>query len=384
MRPARPRNMKTVTARQSTPSRQREYGIALLVVIMLGAILVPFAAEFAYQITLEAITANNVTDQLAIDNAIESQYQIVLARLRFDGKGNETDTYEDGWNDDELRSRGDEESGVQLESRIFDEQGKLNLHALAEGSPERQEVWKARLVELIKRYRRDTKWDAAGRADEIADAISRWVRGEASRGAIPTAKTADDRKMLVLEELNFVDEIFEKERLLVDRREGEEVAPGLHRFVTVYGTGKVNLNTAHKVVLQAIFATDPEIAENIIQRREGGEIDEDEDEPADEEEEEGDDGGNPFTDPNQINDVDGVTQPLLLQNKVIPGEDFEVKSNVFAIRIVAQTEGTRREELFVVRRIPGSDPSGEIEGFQHLLCQERIDPLEDGADEITP
>ena len=68
--------------------------------------------------------------------------------------------------------------------------------------------------------------------------------------------------------------------------------------------------------------------------------------------------------------------PLLLQNKVIPAEDFEVKSNVFSIRIVGQTEASRREELFVVRRIPGEDPSGEIEGFQHLLCQERIDPLE--------
>ena len=36
-------------------------GIALLVVMMLGAIIIPFAAEFAYQISIESITASNVT-----------------------------------------------------------------------------------------------------------------------------------------------------------------------------------------------------------------------------------------------------------------------------------------------------------------------------------
>lgn len=363
--------------------RSRQAGIALLVVIMLGAILVPFAAEFAYQITLEAITANNVVDQLSIDNALESQYQIVLAQLRQDGHGNETDSFDDDWNSDTVLSRNDEETKVQIATKVDDEQGKINLHALAEGTPERREVWKQRLVALIRRFRQDTKFDVSGHADEIADAIARWVRGETNRGKIPVPKTIDDRRMLVLEELNFVDEIFEKEKLLVDRREGEHVAPGLHRFLTVYGTGKVNLNTAHQIVLEAIFFNDPIIAESVIDRREGSTGTEDDTTPSTEEAEE-EAGGNPFTDPNQINDVEGITQPVLLQNKVIPGEDFEVRSNFFSIRVTAEKEGSRREELFVVQRVPGDDASGEIAGFRHLLCQERTDVLETELDEELP
>ncbi len=352
-------------------------GIALLVVMMLGAIIIPFAAEFAYQISIESITASNVTDQLAIDNSLESQYQIVLARLAHDGTGNQTDSYDDTWNEDEVLSRTDEASGVNLVTKIFDEQGKFNLHILAEASPERRVIWKERLVELIKRFRSDTKFDAGANAEEIAEEISRWVNGQTSRGAIPKPKTQSDRAMLMLEELNFISDIFERERLLVDIREGEDVAPGLHRFVTIHGTGKINLNTADRVVLQAIFKNDPDIADRIIERREG--TAEGEDGPVDEEE--GSGSGNPFTDPNQVMEVEGVTQPVLLQNKVIPAEDFEVRSNYFAIRIAAQKEQSRREELFIVQRVPGTDPNGEIEGFRHLLCQERTDPLEEVPEE---
>lgn len=353
-------------------STRPQTGIALLVVIMLGAIIVPFAAEFAYQINLEAITAGNVTDQLALDNAIESQYQIVLARIEHDGIGNQTDSYADVWNDDELRSRTDEDSGVSLRTTVFDEQGKFNVHVLAEASADRKAIWKERLVELIKRFRRDTKFDASSRAEELAEEINRWVTGQASRGTIPSPAIMDDRNMLLLEELHFVSDVFEKERLLEDIREGDEVAPGLHRYITVYGTGKINLNTASKVVLQAIFNKDPEAADRIIERREGGE--EGEEGAA----EEGDGtAGNPFTDPNQILEIEEITQPLLLQNKVVPADDFTVRSHFFSARIAAQKDQSRREELFVVQRVPGDDPNGEIEGFRHLLCQERTDPLEE-------
>jgi type II secretory pathway component PulK len=365
----------------SQSDRRRASGIALLVVIMLGAILVPFAAEFAYQITLEAITANNVADQLAIDNAIESQYQIVLARLRHDGQGNEVDSYEDSWNDEALRSRTEEESNVRLESTVFDEQGKINILMLAKASPERRAVWKERLVRLIEIYRQDTKWDATSHANDLVNDLDRWVRGEANRGNIPKPKTIDDRAMLLLEELNFVSEIVEKEQLLVDRREGEETAPGLHRYVTIHGTGKINLNTASKVVLQACFPNDPEIADRIIERREGT-MEEDEGDVIGSDDEE--QSGNPFTDPNQVLEVEGVTQPLLVSNKVVPADDFTVRSNFFSVRIVGQTRGSRRDELFVLERVPGDDPKGAIEGFRHLLCQERTDPLEADPEEEEP
>lgn len=364
---------------ETTPTRRPdpEAGMALLVVMMLASVIIPFAAEFAYQIHLESRTAYNVADQLAIDNAIESQYQVVIARLRHDGQGNQTDTYQDAWNDDDLKSRQDDDTQVSLSTTVQDEQGKFNLHMLAEASADRKPVWKARLVELIKRFRRDTKFDASSRAEEIAEEISRWVNGETSRGAVPKPSVSNSRAMLVLEELHFLSPIFAKERLLEDVREGEEVGAGLHRYITVYGSGKINLNTASKVVLQAVFNKDPDIADRIMERRDGAGTEEE----VDVEDADASGSGNPFTDPNQIMEVEGVTQPLLLSNKVVPADDFDVRSNFFGIRIAAQREQSRREEFFVVERVPGNDPNGPIDGFRHILCQERTDPLEELPEE---
>lgn len=357
-----------------------EQGIALLVVLLLSLILIPFAGEFAWQIQLEAKTSINVTDQLLLDNAIDAQREVVLAQIEYESPNNETDSYDDDWNRDEVKQT-DMQMGqttVQMTTAMFDEQAKLNLNILREGNDETKQLWKKRLAALIRLYRRDTKWDAAPFADELADDIYKWVNGETPRGNIPKPKMIDDRGMIVLGELHFISDRFEKERLLEDIREGEDVAPGLHRYITVYGSGKINLNTAAKPVLQAIFNLDQDVADKIIERR-GGTVDPDEEFEAldEDEEEEEEGGGEPFTDVNQVNELDGVNLALLNRNKVDLARDFDVRTNIFGMWITAKTEETRRDEWIVVERVPSSDPNAGLDGFRFLIHEERTDPLED-------
>ena len=362
------------------PRAQAERGIALLIVLLLSMVLIPFAAEFAFQIDMEAKTAHNVTDQLMLDNAIEGQYQIMLARFRHDGKGNEYDSYGDIWNDDELLSRNEETTGVQLTTKVWDEKAKMNLRMLVEGPSDSQAIWKERFVELLRRYRQDSEWDAAGYAEELVEDIRRYLKGE-GRGNIPKPSTVDDRAMLLIDELNFVNELVEKHQLMVDRSEGESTAHGLHRYVTLHGDGRINLNTAPLVVLQALFPQNEEIADDIIARREGSAEEEDTGISRNNEEV-GDEGsGNPFTDVNQVNELESVTQQTLRANKVVLSRDFDVTSHFFAIRIRGNTERSHRQEMFVFERVPGQDPNAEIEGFRHLLCQERTDPLVEATEE---
>ncbi len=361
--------------------REGERGIALLVVLLLSMILIPFASEFAWQIQLEAKTSINVTDQLLLDNAIDAQREIVLAQIEYESPSNETDSYDDDWNREEIKSS-EMTMGrtiVQLTTTVFDEQGKLNLNILREGNDETKQIWKKRLAELIRRFRRDTKWDAAPFADELADDIYKWVNGEIPRGNIPKPNMIDDRTMLVLGELHFISDRFEKERLLEDMREGDEVAPGLHRYVTVYGSGKVNLNTAAMPLLQAIFHLDEDVADRIVEKR-GGTVDPDEEiEEEDEELEEEEDvaSGEPFTDVNEVNQLEGVNLALLNRNKVDLARDFDVRSNFFGMWITARTDETRRDEWLAIERVPSSDPNEGLDGFRFLLHEERTDPLED-------
>lgn len=347
--------------------------------MLLVAVLVPFAAEFSYQVDMESQTALNVKEQLAIDNAIEGQYQIVLTRIEYDGIGNEFDSYNDAWNDEDMRNREQPEIEVRLATTMFDEAGKLPLAKLASGSTEEQAVWKQRLIDLLKLFRRDTQFDASNIAEELADEVVRFMRGE-NRGQTPKPKLQDDRAAVTLDDLHFASPLFAKHNLLVDLRDGTGVAPGLHRFLTVYGPGRVNLNTADLVLLQSIFTTEPTIAERIVERREGAAEEDSTRRPsAGEDDEEA--MGNPFTDVNQINEIEGVNQQSLRANNVVLARDFDVRSHYFSMRIAGSTRNTHRQELFVVERVPGTDPNGPIEGFRHLLCQERTDALEEDTEE---
>ena len=178
--------------RPSQPLRHRptERGIALLIVMLLAVVLVPFAAEFAYQINIESRMSQNVTHQLLLDKAIDGQREIMLAQLEYDAPNNETDTYNDDWNREAMLARTETMGAdpVQLETTMFDENGKFNLLNLGTGSDDLRVLWKKRLIELLTRFRKDTKYDASGYAEELAEDIYRWINGGTTRGNIPRPK----------------------------------------------------------------------------------------------------------------------------------------------------------------------------------------------------
>lgn len=363
------------------PRRHSEQGFALLLVLLLSLILLPFAVEFAMQVKLESQTAVNVTSELQIENEIDGQYEIMIARLRFDAEENDTDSYFDSWNDDELTQRQSEETGVALTTHVFDEQGKFNLKQFATTNLEQQRKAKERLVRIIVEMRRDTDFELSKtEAETWVNAIADWVAKGPARSNIPLPNTKDDRSILILDELEFLPKVGDHRIsfLLHDQRGDEEVGPGLHRYVTIYGDGKVNLNTAGEVVLKAYFSRNPELAERILERRDNP--------PEDEDSMSSEDSlgsGNPYTSVEQVNEVEGVTAPVLVDNGVDLNADFTVRSGFFSLRIVGETEGSRRDELFVVERVAGATPEDPVEGFRLLLRQERIDILErvGGADE---
>jgi type II secretory pathway component PulK len=391
--------------REARPARlpAGERGIALLIVLVLLLILVPFAWEFAGQVQLEVKTAQNVADQLMLENALDGQFEIVLARLKHDGEADDTDTLNDEMFDDDVKERREEETGVALSTQVADEQGKFNVLMLVKAPVgERRQAMKDRMVRILIEARRDTRHGIdESLAKELAEEAASFLAGTKSRGNIPKPQTPDNRGFLMLEDLVFANTKWRS--ILTDQRDGDDVAPGLSRFLTIYGTGKVNLNTADRVVLRAYFPSDPSIGDRIVEHREGTATDE----PgtagtgttgtgttgtgttgtgttgtgstnAEDEQQQ----GNPFTDVNQVNTIEGVDPQVLQKDKVDLAADFDVKSHFWSMRILAESMGTRREELYVVERVkqaaqPGAQTTTKVEGFRHHLHEERIDVFED-------
>lgn len=363
--------------------------MALLIVLLLVLILAPFAEHYARQVGLEVRTARNVVDQLAIENAIDGQFELVLARLEHDAADDDVDSLYDTMFDDDIKERQEQETEVSLSTRVFDEQGKFNvLNLVRVPAGERREVMRERMVRILVAAREDSKESIDETlARELVDDALAFLSGKKARGQIPKPNTPDNRGFLMLEDLIYANPKWGP--VLVDQRDAEDVAPGLARYLTVYGSGKLNLNTADLIVLRAYFPSDETIAEKIISHREN---EDDESEPSDPKPGEGrgtsttgkdetkEQDGTPFTDVNQVNQLDGVTPLQLQKDKVDLAADFDVRSQFFSMRINAETSSTRREELYVIERVKAAaqgNQAATLEGFRHHLHQERTDALED-------
>ena len=405
--PARPARAALRRAHARLASRRRggERGFALLLVLLMTTIAIIVVAELAYQAGLEILAANNVSDQGLIEYAIDGQFEIALANLKLDKKSSDKDldAETETWNNKDIRQRTD--GDVALTMRIFDEAGKFNLVRLVTGNEAQQLRAKEVFIRILDLFRDGIAEDKSkggdlnqGEAEEVADRIIKYLKREGATGQVPKPKTLPASVPLLLDEIQFVDtkDNHMMDVLMVDLKVKDQVAPGLHRFVTVYGAQRINVNSAPLVVLKALFSQsgDQSYAQAIIDRRRGqADTSSSSSVPAMSSSSGSSSGttdagaGNPFETVQGLVDgsVNGLTDDVLRKNGIDAAVELDVKSDVFGIRIQGATKRTQRDELYVVERAKAAD--GTV-GFRFLLHQERTDPLltteEDTSAESTP
>jgi type II secretory pathway component PulK len=336
-----------------------------------------------------------VSDLGAIEYAIDGQMEVALAQLRYYKKQNDVDCENDAWNSDEFKTRRDGDVG--LTTRVFDEQGKFNVMRLVTGNDAQKTRARETLVRLLDLFREGVSEDKmkggdidVSDAEDLADRIVKHLKREGATGQVPKPKSQPEGVPLLLDELLFVDTKNSRllSALLVDQEVKGKAVPGLHRFLTCYGTGKINLNTASAVVLQALFPVlaDRDYARGIVDRRRsqadssgtGSGTPAMSSSSTSAPSGSAQATGNPFTDVNQIADgsVQGLTPEVLQRNGIDPAAEFDVKSDFFSVRVQGATDRTQRDELYVVERV-------KTDGFRFLLHQERVDPLLETDDDTT-
>ena len=358
-----------------------ERGFALLLVLLLIAIALTIVSDLAYQSGLEWLAAENVSDLTKIEYSIDGQLELALAHLTYDKKQGEGDSESDDWNRKELKQRTDGE--VALKQWITDECGKFNLSRLTQGTEAQQTRAKDILVRILDRFRDETDEDLSlGTAQDLAERIVAYLKRDSGvSGTVPRPKTSTPGVPMLLDELVFVDPKRMPDLLRdMETKENGKIAPGLWRYLTVFGPGKVNLNTAPLTVLQAFFSDnrDRDLAQAIIDRRNKAPTETSGTAPGMSSSSSSSSSsgstdeatGNPFTAAfaNELTDgsVENLKNETLVKNGIDPGVDFDFKSDFFSIRLHGDTKRTTRMELFIVERVA-------TDGFRFLLHQERTD-----------
>ncbi len=242
-----------------------ERGFALLAVMLVLALLGVVVAEFAFSMRLEATMVRSYKEEVVGRHLAEAAVQQAIREIL-------TDAPLQGFAGEEslltfFRSptqplprlpRSDVRLGPgQFASRMTDEEGRLNLNT---APPDR--VDRLLLSLGVDKQLRDT----------INDSLQDWkdpdelprLNGAESEDTYLRLPVPYRSRNGLLED---VAELLQIKGVTPALYYGSPGQPGLAEFVTVRGSGQVNLNTASEPVLKAFGLSDAEISEIIQSRR---------------------------------------------------------------------------------------------------------------------
>jgi len=379
-------------------ARPAERGIALVLVLVILPLVAIIMTQLSFETTIGERLADHLLTKQQFKQAIAARQAQMVQRLVRDLKddveraqqGGAYDHYGDLWGPDTeggqtalMVRKGDAEGGdqVTLITQVVDEQGKFNLNLLRHSDQARRgrafEVLRT-LLDLFRDSRYDDIGDNefdlnAGEANEVAEAIRRYLEGEerderVRQVEIPAPAADMKQGVFAVDELVFSHRLFKEKRLLerFTDSESQQVLPSLVEFVTIYGDGKINVNTAPIQVLRSLWREEDgrrSVAEEMLRGR-GGFTNTTEDQQAREDlrqerseaREQGDEEAleesvTAYKSLNDLNQLEAFQdQTFLRREEVDIGRDFTVRSNFFTLVVTARRENFLRQHRLVLER----------------------------------
>ncbi len=188
---------------------------------------------------------------------VRAAVSLARAYLEKDAKSNVVDSLSDCWAGNVIKER--QFGDVKVTAVIKDAERFIPLQDLKKSGTSSY----IRTRTAVKRLLRNLGWEeeATTLANSLADWIDSDKKGDYEAGA-------PNKVPSVLEDLLRVPEMNERIFYGYTNPDTEETVRGFREFVTLYGLGRVNINTAPKEVLMAISAyIDEEKADAVVDYR---------------------------------------------------------------------------------------------------------------------
>jgi general secretion pathway protein K len=266
-----------------------EKGIVLLLVIGLVSVLSIITLQFGMEMRQQYVVAAGLRYNFQLSEMAKSGITITQGLLLQDLEDNQFDSFFDSWallSDDDLA--GLFEYGT-IKVQVIDESGKFPVNAMVdvkkEGAkkPKDEEETKNRVQHekdvrniLWRLMRAEPFRMEDGDAREIIDSLIDWIDTGDNNGAEEYG--AEDSYYMSLDPpyhckngpVESIEELLLVQGITEELLYGTEDTPPLAPLLTVWGDdGKVNLNTAEVLLLQAMaFDIDKNAAETLVTYRE--------------------------------------------------------------------------------------------------------------------
>lgn len=246
-------------------------GVALIITILMMAIIVVLTLHFNSSMRHELYGAVSSRDNILLGYIAKSGYNLAITLLKEDDPA--SDSLQDDWallEEGSTLSEGLFDDG-RFQIKISDLSGRIQINSLVKQDGAYNEDQKGIILRLLTSEPFELEPEEA---EDLVDNIKDWIDPDDE----PTRFGAEDSYYQALDNpypcansrlRSINDMIYIKgitRKLLFGTRE----TPGLMNFITVFGDpgGRININTADKIIIMAISEEmDSEMAEEILAYR---------------------------------------------------------------------------------------------------------------------
>ncbi|HID30677.1 MAG TPA: general secretion pathway protein GspK [Desulfobacterales bacterium] len=247
-------------------------GMALILTILIISLIVALTLQFNTSMRSHLHAASNLRDGIKLGYVAKSGFNRALALLLLDVSEGDADSLHEAWADPKALSGN---SAAQFdhgrfEVKVSDHSGRIQINKLLkEDGKNYNEDQKGLLTRFLESEDFELEREDV---DNIVNAIKDWIDedddptglGGAENSyyqGLETAYSCKNAPVEFLEELQYVRWI----------RENKELYKRISPYVTPHGNdGKINLNTAHRLVLRALSdetTEAPEMVDSMIEYR---------------------------------------------------------------------------------------------------------------------
>jgi general secretion pathway protein K len=246
-------------------------GIALILTILIVSMIVAVTLQFNTSMRSNLHAAINLSDGIKLNCIARSGFNGALAALYADGSSGNVDTLRDEW---AYIGEFSEASASLFDDGYFllhvvDLSGRVQINRLVNEQGGYNDAQRNIMLRLLNfpEFGLD-----AEQAEDIVDAIKDWIDEDNE----VTRFGAEDSYYLMLERpyrckngpFEFLEELLLVRGITRELFYGTEERPGISRYLSVYGQGKININTADPLVLRALSdRIDEELAGEMVAYR---------------------------------------------------------------------------------------------------------------------
>lgn len=245
--------------RQNKQSTLGQRGAALILVLLMVSILVVLVLETIRAMQVEGAGSRHFRDSLQAEAVAKSGVNLAMSLLAKDLADNEVDHPGEPWAQvakaDALPVQLPEEG--TLEGKVVDEASKFPINYLVDEEGKPQDIYKKVLTGLLTNQPFALEEEEA---QGLVKAITDWLDRDDETAGEFGAETdyyqqleqpygCKNSRFTSLAELQLVRGMTEELYF------GVEENPGLRDILTVYGGGKININTATPLILRALVSS---------------------------------------------------------------------------------------------------------------------------------